>query len=189
MSETAAGSELAAWTSTPTLEELEQRVQRLEDAVAPLCDTQALVERVRAEVVEQLRQEPIHLDARPMETAAAHDNGASLPQEAHPVDRRPASLLLTAERPDLSTLTLFGEIWWELRTVYAMVRDPLYRLSWMCRLAFVLPIVFILWHYFFTFLFYPLELIVFLCLAYFVLKVSGRELRRFQAYAKQRRGY
>ncbi len=183
MSDSVASSELATWTPSPTLEELEQRVQRLEDLVATLADTQALEDRVRTRVVEQLRNEPIHLNARPVDDSNSED----LSPNGDAAERSHLPARITDSW--LSPLTLVSEMWWELRVFYRMLREPFYKLSWTCRIAFVLPVAFLLCHYFVPFFnwFFPLELAVFLCLAYFVLKMFGRELRRYQAFLRQRR--
>jgi hypothetical protein len=181
MSDSAASSELATWT--PTLDELEQRVQRLEDVVAALSDTQALEDRVRARVIEQLRHEPIQLDARPVDNS----NSDVLDSSSDAKDR--SNFAVRISDPRLSPLSLATEIWWELRFFYRMLREPFYKLSWTCRIAFVLPVAFLLCHYLLPYFnwFFPLELALFLCLAYFVFKMFSRELRRYQAFLQQRR--
>ena len=199
MSETAASSELASWSSGPTVEELEQRVQRLEDVVATLCDTQAMEERLRIRLLEQLRKEPIDMAPRPVESRverpvataepsslAAQIFDAQLPPEMPLATLEPRSPLAQA-KPDLSALTIFGEMWWEARTLVRMVRDPLYTLSWMARTAFVLPLIYVLWHYLVGFMFYPVEVAVVFLMCYVIFKMLGRELRRYQTFVRHRR--
>jgi hypothetical protein len=197
MSETAASSELAAWSQGPTVEELEQRVQRLEDAVAAMCDTQALEERLRVRLLEQLRKEPIDVVVKPVEASAVKQTAANTSPESQVFDAQTSSdmplapaeprLPVSLTTSDLSALTVFGEMWWEIRTFYCMVRDPLYPFSWMARTAIALPVVYILWHYLVGFLFFPVEIAVVFVLCYLIFKIGGRELRRYQEFVRHRR--
>lgn len=199
MSETAASSELASWSHGPTIEELEQRVQRLEDVVAALCDTQAMEERLRVRLLEQLRKEPIDLVSKAAATGAtspvttaeppsavAQIFDAQLPPEM-PLAPAEPRLPMSLPAPDLSALTILGEMWWEVRTLYSMLRDPLYTLSWFARTALLLPVLYILWHYLVGFIFFPVELAIGFVLCYVLFKIAGRELRRYQAFVHNRR--
>jgi hypothetical protein len=197
MSETAASSELASWSQGPTVEELEQRVQRLEDAVAAMCDTQAMEERLRVRLLEQLRKEPIDVVVKPVNANAVKPTAETTSPESQVFDAQsPSGMPLATAEPrlpvslttsDLSALTVFGEMWWEIRTFYCMVRDPLYSFSWMARSALVVPVIYILWHYLIGFMFFPVEIAVVFVLFYLLFKIGGRELRRYQAFVRHRR--
>ncbi len=197
MSNTATGSDVAAWSAAPNLEELEHRVQRLEDVVAMLCDTKGLEERVRARVLDQLQtvrlqakpvDEPAPIVAPAPQTANTVFNAQIAPANDQPVV--PESLLPVPSllRPEnLAGLTLLGEIWWELRTLFRMMRDPLYTLSWMARLPFLMIIGFLLWHYLFGFIFYIVEVLVLVTITYVSFKMFGRELQRYDDFTRRRR--
>lgn len=178
------------WTGNPTAEELEQRLQRLEDVVASLCDTQGLEDRVRDRVVEQLRAEIEVLKAeRP--APAADDQPAQKPRSSAELPPVAALARPTPPTPE-PTRSLLREFSWELRTLFQMVRDPIYRFSWPARLVLVLPAVYILWSSVFTFpenipligptLDFILNFAICYATAYVVFKVFGRELRRYRDF-------
>lgn len=181
------------WTGNPTGEELEQRLQRLEDVVASLCDTQVLEDRVREKVLEQVRGEIDSLKGQkpPGSSAEIRVEGDSSTRLQPPVATLagPASRPLPPPEPTGSILREFA---WEIRTLFQMVRDPFYHLSWGARLVLVLPLTHILWFMLFDFpkgipligppLHFVLNFSIAYATAYVVFKVFGRELRRYREF-------
>ncbi len=202
MAETTMEPAVPPWTG-PGAEELEQRLQRLEDVVASLCDTQVLEERVRDRVLEQLRAdieelkkqrgEKQQVDTKPDGEAAPKAE----PQIAQQIAQPPVAALAGPGRqpvppPPEPMRSLLREFSWELRTLFQMVRDPFYRLSWSARLVLLLPATYILWSMLFSFpegipiigppLRFILSFVIAYGTAYVVFKVFARELRRYREF-------
>jgi hypothetical protein len=172
------------WTTptTPSVEDLEQRLQRLEDVVASVCDTQSLEDRVVERVQEKLRSEtPL---APPPIAAFAPDGTGPHPSEAEYHSKQP--LPPPSGFAWVSELTLFGEMWQEVRALFRMIRDPVYRTSWLCRIVPVLCLLYVtVWSWVSAYLFGSipiLSMIDDLAVVYIGLKVLGRELRRYREF-------
>ncbi len=125
------------------VEALEQRVRRLEDAVAAIQDTQIMEDRVVERVVQRVEHTPYPplregpglivsaarmllpktIDAIPENAAAPAADGTA----AAPVETRPPWLLADA--------------WREFRWVLRMLTDYRYRMSWTGRVVLVVAIV------------------------------------------------
>jgi hypothetical protein len=195
MTDGTAAPESAHWDGSPNAEDLEQRLQRLEDAVAALCDTQALEERVISRVSEHFAKQP---PQKPAPAAPEPPPTASFsphePEPESPSFRATVAqgLFSTVSSPD--TFSLLGEMWWDLRTFWAMLRDPLYPMTWLGRLVGLLPLAYlllstiagfrngVLWH-----LGFVIDLLLFCPFLYVALKVWGRELRRYREFLATRR--
>jgi hypothetical protein len=180
MAETTMEPAVPPWTGSP--EDLEQRLQRLEDLVAGICDTQILEERVRERVLEQLRAEMDALKAEREKKSAE----PSAPEETpRPAGRPPVAAIAPSPPP---TNSLIRELWWEANTFSQMLRDPFYRLSWAARLVLLVPIGYLLWSLIvgfprgIPFIGFFLDLAIVYVIAYLVLKVFGRELRRYRDF-------
>ncbi len=179
--------------ANPGGEELEQRLQRLEDVVAGLCDTQVLEDRVRERVLEQLRAEIETLKGQKAAKPAAEEftDGESSPKPL-PRSEPPLAALAAASRPvpppPEPTRSLFREVAWETRTLFQMVRDPFYRMSWAAKLVLLLPMGYMLWSLIVGFpakiplIGYVLDFVIISVIAYVVYKVFGRELRRYREF-------
>ncbi|HMP03899.1 MAG TPA: hypothetical protein PKC45_15510, partial [Gemmatales bacterium] len=120
------------------LPDLEDRVQLLEDAVASLCDSSTLEERIAERVAVRLTQHDLLLP--PVATSGS--------SSATQTVARPAPLATFAENPvpapsARSVLTLAGwfqgwlsehsllrDLWWDVRMFWRMIRDPGYMTSW-----------------------------------------------------------
>jgi hypothetical protein len=173
-------------------ESLEQRVHRLEDAVAALQDTQLIEERVTERVVGRMHQKPVSastgiIDAQRLahaSTGPALSAGSEVAGESRPVNTRRSWVIVEGLR--------------ELRTMFRMFFDSRYRVSWsaffaLMVLAYILvskwlwslwgavPILGLLtgpMHL--TFIGEILDKSVDLILALFAYKTLSREMRRYR---------
>jgi hypothetical protein len=177
---------------------LEQRVRRLEDAVATMQDTRQLEERV----VERLtRQAPV---ATPAAVAAPNSSGLLLEAsrrllpaavdviqaEARSADAQARHANPQATRPAWLLVDTYAEV----RAMFYMYVDPRYRMTWTGRvvplvlLAAVLTSMF--WFPFLgaayqvspfvgILLMKPIDLV----LAFFLFRILGREARRYRETA------
>lgn len=121
----------------PTVAALEQRIQRLEDAVTLLQDTQSLEERVTHRVTERLGPRATH----PIVEASGIivEAGRQLLPTAIPISPIPES---PAGRGwTFPTTWLLADLWAEARAILRMYTDPRYRLRWSAR---VVPLVLVL---------------------------------------------
>jgi hypothetical protein len=111
------------------LQALDQRLNRLEHAVAALQDTRGLEERISLRMAERLRR-----------TREAGRSGlvidASRPLLPAPV---PSESTSEALRSPVRAGWLLFDLYSEFRCIVGMYVDRRYRLSWGCRLA---PVVF-----------------------------------------------
>lgn len=187
--------ESAHWQESPPVEELEQRLQRLEDAVAALCDTQALEDRVAARVSEKVigklpAATPVSdTQIAPVASYAPYDPEPAMPNFRDNVARGWQSTLASAD-----TLSLLGDMWSDVRTFWAMIRDGMYPMTWLSRLIGLLPAAYLLWSMFAGFhngilgaVGYIIDLLLLVPFLYIALKVWGRELRRYREFNATRR--
>lgn len=181
MSETTVDTAQPSWMGPNPVEDLEQRVQRLEDVVAAVCDTEALETRVASRVTEKLRAEAEQAKGPP------HLIG-STPVGGFGVDPRPPAAPRATWVPPTGEMSFLGEIWWDARMLFQMIRDPLYRMSWAAKVVPVLALLYVtVWAAIApTISAWPtIPLIGYLddlLVVYLGLKVLGRELRRYQAF-------
>jgi hypothetical protein len=161
-------------------ETLEQRVHRLEDAVAALQDTQVIEERIIDRVVVRLNQEPM--------ANTTHIKGAER-RTPRPAANPPAADRAPPAQP-VPTLTMQSswlvlEILSELRAMVRMFFDIRFRVGWGAYLA-VLVIAFILVSGWLMPLAglpivgAPLDKVVDLLLALFAYKRLHREVTRYR---------
>ncbi|HXG12892.1 MAG TPA: hypothetical protein VNK04_24255 [Gemmataceae bacterium] len=134
---------------------LEERVRRLEDAVAHWEDTQDLEERLVRRVLEHVRPAspklgsvrqttalmldvgrqllPVAVEALQARTAEAETQAAPAAVQAVPAEARAAP----TEAPPAPTAErrpwLIVDLYTDLRTLGRMLRDPLYRTVWLSR--------------------------------------------------------
>ncbi len=173
----AANGESAPERSDGWLQPLEQRVRRLEEAVAALQDTHSLEERIVNRVSERLARteegrEPPCAGARSGDHALA---GAD------------------AARPGTPPFAVLRGSWLldgyaELRTMVRMFQDRRYRLTWPARIVPATALVLILtsWIWlpgtiiFWTGLMTVVDKVIDLALAYVAFKVLNREVRRYR---------
>jgi hypothetical protein len=169
------------------LESLEQRVHRLEDAVAAMQDTRLLEERVAQRVKERVNG---NLSERPPSAAGiiieagrhlfpttAESSGGELTYQQE----------LGTPEPGPRPPWLLLEIYDELRAMYWMFIDPSYRLSWTGRLApiAILFFLFSCWLFFGGFLWGLFDKIVGLLLIVLLYKVLSREASRYRRTASR----
>ena len=168
-------------TADPVVAELEERVQKLEDAVSALCDLQTLEDRLYERLAERFKEhKPGAAPAAPMAILVSDPASRGAP---------PGNPAAAWGMVSVETLTLFGEIWQDLRTSWQMLRDPLYRISWWAKAVMLLPVLYLIgsslagfhngllgWFGYFV------DLVLFLPFVYLAIKVWQRELRRFRQY-------
>jgi len=189
MTEGTATPESPAWEGQPSYEDLEQRVQRLEDAVAALCDTQALEERLATRVTEHIaKKTQLAPSPPPVAALAPHQTDEDSPYRGGVAQ----SVFSTMTSPD--TFSLLGEMWWDIKSFWSMLRDPLYPMTWLARLIVLLPIAYVLWSTFAGFhngvlgaIGYVIDLVLLCPFLYFPFKIWGRELRRYREFLAMRR--
>jgi hypothetical protein len=186
-------------------EDLEQRLQRLEDVVAAVYDTRAMEERIQSKVLEKIRREPLTYTAparaepEPPRAplllagpAAARPSAQvydSPPEPPPPPPPLPAALAGRLSGDDLSLLL---DMWTDLRTLWVMVRDPLYRVSWAGKVVPLTTLVYIVvWCFMGSWVTAILGLIgaviLQVTLTYLSFKLLGREFRRFREFRSGRR--
>jgi hypothetical protein len=172
----------------PLAQSLEQRVQRLEDAVAALQDTRPLEDRVVERVSGLLgitppKREPEpraeHMVTAERRTAPPPGDGLSA-QETLPLPPPPASPLIT--RHPWLLFDLLGD----LRAMVRMFFDVHYHVAWSTRVtALVLLLLIFTSGWWCPLAYVPLlgpvvEKAVDLVLAFFVYKALSREARRYR---------
>ena len=124
----------------PRVDALEQRVQRLEDAVAQLQDTRPIEERVAERVADRMgrnRSHPIRDTTGIIIEAGRH----LLPATLASVQESSSSAEPHAARPSLGWTGLLWELLIELRAIFCMYVDPRYRLGWPTRILTILLLV------------------------------------------------
>jgi hypothetical protein len=171
-----------------TVEALEQRVRRLENAVAALQDTQLMEDRVVERVVHRLdhAQLPLHessgliVDAARMllpKTVEAVPEAGTAPQEDNGA---PAAAATAAARPTWLLLEVFREF----RAILRMLTDYRYRMTWTGRIVplVALGIAFFSWVLIggrFLYLGDVIDKAIDVVLAVVVYKVYTREVHRY----------
>lgn len=182
--------------------DVEQRMERLEDAVAALCDTQSLEDRIAERVAQKLTQHeiqlppmPVKVKPQPLPPAAPLAAFAELPEAAAgtPPARKPNPGLLFRLLPETS---LLHDLAWDARTFVRLMRDPGYQTTWSFRTlplailayVFILPKVapYLGW-------LVPqvslgiVGLLLDVVLLYLAFKFVQRELRRYDEFARKYR--
>jgi hypothetical protein len=160
-------------------EELEVRMQRLEDAVAALCDLQGMEDRLYERLVERFKKKLPVAEPLPSGTAAPKSSPNAAGPEGVPLPWPfPAPM---------EAATVFGEIWQDIKLMWAMMRDPLYTIPWLTRLVVLIPLGYIAWSTLAGFhngilgLFgYIIDVVLLVPLLYLTFKVWQRELRRYR---------
>jgi hypothetical protein len=160
-------------------ETLEQRVQRLEDAVASLQDSGPLEERITQRVADRLQGR-----AAPA-TGLADKVSATRPAPPPPTGKPFLSAPSVGPQVARQTWLIF-DVLAELRAMVRMFFDVRYHVGWSTRLTVLVlvPLLF-LWHWWVpltgVWLFGPLlEKSVDLVLAFFIYKALSREAQRYR---------
>src|SRR6266542_1069803 len=197
----------------PADESLEQRVRRLEDAVATLQDTRPIEDRIVERVSERLGMKP----APPAAPAALPERSeymvsAERRTTAPPEDRRPPLESITPPAALPATLPLapptpaaplpllkparypwlLFDLLGELRAMFRMFFDVRYHVGWSARVTvlILLPLIFTSYYWvpFTSFLIVGtvLEKTVDLLLGFLAYKALSREARRYLELKGQR---
>jgi hypothetical protein len=127
----------AGFTADPTesVEELEHRVRRLEDAVAALQDTQIMEDRVVERVAQRLDRSPLSLHDAPGLIVDAPR--MLLPKTVDPLpDDEPTANGAAATAVRSTWLLL--EVFREFRAILRMLTDYRYRMTWTGR---IIPLI------------------------------------------------
>ncbi len=131
----AGNDQAVASAVSPVPESFEDRMRRLENAVAELHNTGPLEERIVERVVARILRKPVEARREPTEIvleAARTLLPVPLPPPAVLVQRDPKG----PPRPH-SAMGFLAEI----RAIIAMYFDPRYRLSWVGRLAPLVAVI------------------------------------------------
>jgi uncharacterized membrane protein YkvA (DUF1232 family) len=194
VSDTTIAPEQASWTNSLDGDELEQRVHRLEEIVADLCNTQILEDRVAARVAEQLRPRLQQAELDSASPAASAGTEAATPEAQVDAAAPPpgSAYTLPVPLPADPEMSLIREVWSEVRLLLRMVRDPIYSISWLGIIVPLFALVYVV----FPWKFWPLNaipdgiyligLLDDLVVAYVGFKVLGRELRRYRGFLARR---
>jgi hypothetical protein len=182
-----------AEAGAPSVQSLEQRVRRLEDAVAALQDTRMLEERVVARVGERLN----HNAVPPRESSGSLvEAGRRLLPAAVESFRAHAGSVETVGRlvapPGKRRHWLLYDLYDELRTVVVMLLDLRYRpyLSWTACLGPPMLLALLLTSGYWLRLLYPvgsliadtpLDKLLDFFLGLLVYQILAREARRYRA--------
>jgi hypothetical protein len=174
-------------------ETLEQRLHRLEDAVAALQDTRQIEERLLERLLQQVRPGPPPQPPRPSEQVTAAPRPAPPPEPPPAPPPPPSSIDVTAKviqhAPTvLRQAWLITDMLRELRAMVRMFFDVRYTVGWPARLTVLvlLPLILVSgWVMPFTSvpvfgaLMVILDKVLDLMLAFFLYKVLSREAQRY----------
>ncbi len=202
---------------TESPENAADRLDRLEEAVAQLCQMEELEERIATRVVEKMQERPLEPGrsqgelvhepavqrAVPIPSAPhATQVEFSMPQLSMPPPV-PESGLASVIRPLQASMplaksiadrvlppsSLIRDLWWDIRTGYRMIRDPLYPMTFLGK---VVPIVALLymtvWPLFSSWtgiIGTVMNGLVYILVLYLAFKVIQRELRRYYEFAEK----
>src|SRR5438552_566703 len=172
------------WAEAPApaaqpVDSLENRVARLEGAVAALQDTRALEERVAQRVSERL-QPAVAAEAERLAAAERRNSATTVMAAAEKVMRAVA----TPAAPLLPRQPLLVDLYLEAVAIFRMFFDLRYRVAWTTRILVVLLLPAILTsHWWVPFAPVPvigglLDKLVDLLLAFVMFKALSREARR-----------
>lgn len=198
------------------LADVRDRVDRLEDVVAALCDTDRLEERIADRIANKLSQqgtpkqaipkgqpEPVKVQATPMPNVERPPVATfvefSLPPEAPhgtppvPKPQAPLASIFWGMLPETS---LARDFWWDARTLVRLLRDPGYTATQSFRLVPLLVLFFVfLWPKLVPYLGWLVPqvslgiigMVLDVLLIYVAFKIVQRELRRYDEFAAKYR--
>jgi hypothetical protein len=176
-------------------ETLEQRVQRLEDAVASLQNTGPLEERITQRVAERLEGRAV------LSPSGRKDQIIEAPRSPMPAAPKPTGLSSGPGSSPLSNPVLLRQRWLlfdvlaELAAIFRMFFDVRYHVGWSARLiVLVLVPLILLSHWWLPLVGVPvvgpiLDKVVSLFLAFVLYKALSREARRYMELKGQRRSW
>jgi hypothetical protein len=176
----------SAEPTAPTAESLEQRVRRLEEAVASLQDTAQLEARIAERVSTRVKRDPSH-DFQDISAAPVRAGLRLTPTDREPVRPQPAE---QAPQPSarIRAPWLLWDAYAEAQAMLRMYFDPRYRASRLARV--VPPVLFLLiltsWLWLPGTGFLPGAIMIIpdklidLVLAFLAFKVLAREARRYR---------
>ncbi len=174
-------------------ETLEQRVHRLEDAVAALQDMQLVEERITERVIDRMQHKPAPASTGIID-AGRHPPAAAADPPRTEAPRNPTPAPAAAPR----RAWLLVEVFREMRTLVGMFFDSRYRVSWSAFFALMVLAYILVSHYLwklwlavpvlgllsipmdFPFIGPLLDKAVDLVLALFAYKTLSREMARYK---------
>jgi len=194
---------------------LEDRVQRLEDAVALLThhvqwdESDSTIQEPAAHIRHEPVAEPLAEKPAPRAMPIPPPPTASLaefalPQYAEPPITR-VSPLTSVLQPIQSALplatsavnrllpasSLWRDLWWDIRTAWRMVRDPYYPMSTACKVVPLFALFYVtVWPWFSAWsgiVGTVMNYLVNAIVIYIAFKVIQRELRRYYEFAEKYR--
>jgi len=193
---------------------LEDRVQRLEDAVALLThhvqwdETDTTTPEPIARIACIPESDPLDEKAAPRAMPIPPPPTASLADFTLPAFAEPharVSTLTSVLRPIQSALpmattavnrllpasSLWRDLWWDIRTTWRMVRDPYYPMSTACKVVPLFALFYVtIWPWFSAWsgiVGTIMNYIVNAIVIYIAFKVIQRELRRYYDFAEKYR--
>ncbi len=175
------------------LSPLEERVRRLESALARMQDTQQLENRVAAKVTDQITQELAPVAGTPP-TAGLVEIGKKLFEMALP----PPPPRTLSPRPEGSRPGwLLWEVLAEARVIGRMYVDPRYRMTWVGRIVPIVLLLAFFWPSFVVWMIPVVNLLLLvkgvdgivvtamqLLIAYVMFKVLSHEARRYREVSR-----
>jgi hypothetical protein len=164
-------------------EMLEERVRRLEDAVAVLQDTRHLEERVVERVANRLNRSAPPAGAEPT-GIVVHPGRRLVPATAVAARDQPADSPMATSVRGLRQSWLLLDFYNEVRAMVRMSLDRRYRVAWMARVVPVVALALFLFSWFFIGgipwigpILDRLFDVVLICIVY---KVLSREAQRYR---------
>src|SRR5437763_3321619 len=174
--------------STEAVGAIEQRVRRLEDAVAALQDTQLMEDRVVERVVQRVDRAPLTLHESHGFLVDASRMLLPKTVEAVPTDGSPAagnSTGATALTEAARSTWLLIEVFRDFRAMLRMLADYRYRMTWTARivLAVAVGVIVLSWlwlHGNFFGVGTVIDRVVLVIVVVVVYKVLSREVERYR---------
>lgn len=187
---------------------LGDRLARIEKSLAELTDTAPLEERIVKRIYARMDRKQVQASraaSKKGEAEAAAEASAAPVARALPA---PVAMLLAspappaklqappAPRPVAPPRSLFGRSWLafdlldDFRTLYRLIRDPGYRMTWTAKIVPLAALIFILfsnWKIFPWNLIDPtggmIDKVIDIVVAFFAFKVLQREISRYREMA------
>lgn len=175
-------------TDPAALESLQERLQRLESAIASMQDVRAIEERVTERVRQQI--EPVIKDG----AARTEDRIADSKYRTKSSPRLPAvapDLPLPASLNALRHSWLIIDMWRDLVVIVRMFLDVRYHVGWLTRMAVLVLVPVILTSHWWSPLAYVpfvgdiLDKLSMLLLAFFLYQALSREAFRYRTWKAQ----
>jgi hypothetical protein len=170
-------------------ETMEQRIKRLEDALASLQDTRQLEERVVERVAQKVQSEPVPVPAPAKKTWGRFFDAKKHPEAGDKVQDHTEKLISASTGVSPHVVRhgwLLFDIFTEFRTILSMFFDIRYHMGWLTRWTVIVLFALIMTsHLWFPFAHVPvigplIDKLVDLVLAFIMIKTLIREAQRYR---------